>query len=501
MKKHLIVISLVFAVAALALLAGCSNSDSASSDPVVAEAESCFECHTGDTMLGNKILGAKAQYVNSGHYNGPRTLDPNYVSTGHTWLFHGSNAMYTNGSPCSNCHTHQGFVEFVATGTIPNIGAASQPGCFTCHEPHETGDFVLRTQTAVTLVDGVTVFDKGKGNLCAKCHQSRTKVGSGVTATNTSLVSGFPGLIAGSPYSVTPSTTAPKNFQRWSSSSGMHHGPQADFITGANNWVYTKTTVTYQGVSKHYSTTAAPDSCVACHMFEPAGRLGGTLQLGGHGMYLTGDVHGTETDIVAVCKTCHVSTGPGSNWPTAVTATTFEDSNHTEGDIDGDGSTDDILVEIDHLKKALLTYFGESSNFLTLSYTLDGNKNYTGYSLAASTDGEAPVTDVATGLDYIPGSTYEWSRDWEFNGFSPTAVDFGVILIPDAYPAMNKWQSQSFWNFKYFMEDRSGGIHNPMYAAQTLYDAVMNLNDNGVAKAVYGMGSHASASGLGTRPQ
>lgn len=277
----------------------------------------------------------------------------------------------------------------------------------------------------------------------------------------------------------------------------MHHGPQADFITGANNWVYTKTTVTYQGVSKHYSTTAAPDSCVTCHMFEPAGRLGGTLQLGGHGMYLTGDVHGSEKDIIDVCKTCHVSTGPGSNWPTVVTATTFEDSNHTEGDIDGDGFTDDILVEIDHLKKALLTYFGESDNFLTLSYTLDGNKNYTGYSLFAATDGEAPVTDVHGG-DYIPGSTYEWSRDWEFNGFSPVAVDFGVTLIPDAYPAMNKWQSQSFWNFKYFMEDRSAGIHNPKYAAQILYDALKNLFDNGVLTNVcFKPTDHA----LGTRPQ
>ena len=472
-------IACITILAAFAFLAACQPGSLASST------DACMECHSGDTDIGNKILAAKAQYDFSGHFAGPRVLEP--AGSAEMFIAEGSNAMYcNNGDPngCSKCHTDQGFVASLTNGGAnTQVPAASQPGCFTCHAPHENEDilFPVRKQTSVSLVDGLTTFNKGTGNLCAICHQARTKASSGVTATNNSADSGFAALIAGSPYAITATTTAPKVLQVWRSSSGPHHGPQADFLTGSNHWPDPALLPgSYFGASQHYSTLMAPDACATCHMYGPqSGRLGGDLSMGGHGMYLDGEVHGSPVDLVAQCKTCHVSGGVGNPWPTEVTATTFESSDHTVGDIDGDSSTDDILVEIDHLKKKLLTYFGESANFLNITYTLDGAKNYTAYSIAAAADGQAPVTDLS-GSDYLPGGPGDeqgWHRDWEFNAFTPTSVDFGVTSIL-AYPALTKWQSESLWNFKFFMEDRSAGIHNPRFAAQILFDAIKHLNDN-----------------------
>lgn len=476
------------AIGALALLAACK--------PVtISEVGSCTNCHSGDTDLGNKVLAAKAQYEYSGHFSGPRVLEP--AGSPEIYIAEGSNAMYCNGGDpggCSKCHTDQGFVASLTNGGVNiNVPAASQPGCFTCHAPHENGNFTVRTQAPVSLVDGTTTFNKGKGNLCVICHQARTKASSGVTATDNSAVGAFP---IGGPVSITPSTSAPKILQRWSSSSGPHHGPQADFLEGTNHWAYTKTFVTYIGAGQHYSTLMSPDGCVTCHMYEPqTGRLGGNLSMGGHGKYLNGAVHGSPVDLVAECKTCHVSGGVGNAWPSALTATTFDSSGHTAGDINGLNGTEDILLEIQGLKKRLLTYFGQSGNFMNITYTLDGSKNYTAYTIAAAAVGQAPVTNLS-GSDYLPGGAGDeqgWHRDWEFNSYSAPSADMGVLTIL-AYPALNKWQSQSFWNFKYFMEDKSAGIHNPRYAAQILYDALQNLLDNGVAA------SAISGGALGTRP-
>jgi hypothetical protein len=486
MRQVMVIIGCL-AAGVLALLAACKPA-------TVSDTGSCTECHSGDTDLGNKVLAAKAQYEYSGHFAGPRVLEP--AGSAEIFIAEGSNAMYCNGGDpggCSKCHTDQGFVASLANGGVNiNVPAASQPGCFTCHAPHETGNFTVRTQVSVLLVDGTTTFNKGKGNLCVICHQARTKASAGVTATNNSAISGFASLISGSPYSITPSTSAPKVLQRWSSSSGPHHGPQADFLMGTNFWKDPALLPTdFIGAGQHYTNLMAPDGCATCHMYEPeTGRLGGNLSMGGHGKYLNGAVHGSLVELVSQCKTCHVSGGVGDPWPSAVTATTFDSSDHTVGDIDGDGSTDDILVEIEHLKKKLLTYFGESSNFLSITYALDGSKSYTGYSIAAASDGQAPVTNLG-GLDYVPGTVLGdeqgWHRDWEFNGYSPPSVDYGLTTVL-AYPVLTKWQSESFWNFKFFMEDRSAGVHNPTFAAQILYDAIKHLNDNG------------TAIGLGVRP-
>ncbi|MCK5570433.1 MAG: hypothetical protein KAJ15_11995, partial [Spirochaetes bacterium] len=169
-----ILISGLCVLIGLALLVGCSGLQE-DIDTNTGAIATCEACHSDGTDTGEQILGAQAQYAASGHYKGPRMYDPNVTNTGHIYVFHGSNSAYANSSSCAKCHTHEGFVASVAGVTAAADATPAPPGCFTCHKPHTSGDFSLRTTSAVTLENG-TSFNGGKGNLCAECHRSRTDV-------------------------------------------------------------------------------------------------------------------------------------------------------------------------------------------------------------------------------------------------------------------------------------------------------------------------------------
>ncbi|HTP57382.1 MAG TPA: hypothetical protein VMM82_00600, partial [Spirochaetia bacterium] len=151
--------------------------------------QSCSDCHAS-TNPRYPFQGARARYEVSGH----KLL---------------GNSAYANGEGCQVCHTNEGFVSSLAKGNPDPkefVADPSQPGCFTCHEPHETGDFRLRTVAPVTLANG-KVFDVGDGNLCARCHHA--------TAVAAQAVAPMP---------------ANKVAPYW----GSHHGPQADIVSGTN---------------------------------------------------------------------------------------------------------------------------------------------------------------------------------------------------------------------------------------------------------------------------
>jgi hypothetical protein len=410
MKKVYLILCIVMLIglAAVAFI-GCGGGGgvTTAADPT----EACMVCHNAGTTNGDAVTAAGAQYENSGHYLGPRTLNPYEDTTGHMYVHHGSNAMYTNGTPCARCHTEQGFVDYAETGTAGNYGAASQPGCFACHSPHDTGGFGLRKTTPVVLETGDT-FDYGKGNLCANCHVARDTV----TSEGWDNPANFPGEV--------------------SSHGGGHHGPESDMIAGVNAVVFPNVAGGYDGVQANWeSDHASTNACVDCHHFQPSGRLGGTLELGGHGFYLKGDVHGSMKYVTDLCAICHSA---GFDWGNSFVNAT---STHVApNDWDGDGSTEAKLDEIQGLKDLLLAYFGTGSNF-------PDNGGAAGDGLI--------VSATTTGVD-ITGGVY--NKDWTF-----------------ATATSSMAQARAFWNFKYFVEDKSDGIHNPTFAGQMLWDAIMSL--------------------------
>jgi hypothetical protein len=216
----------------------------------------CKDCH-GSTPIYN-IRSARLGYNHSVHNNG-----------GHSF--------YANGGDCIKCHTHEGFVKYGGKGAKIDskeyVAAPTQPGCFTCHDPHVTGDMSLRTTAPATLVSG-KVFDIGKGNLCANCHNSRYKA--------TDLVKALP---------------ANKVAGHW----GAHHGPEADMLIGTNAYEYPG--------KKYYSSvhsTLTKNSCVECHMTFPQKRFSYEPGMGGHSFELVGEVHHQPKLNTAGCLgNCH----------------------------------------------------------------------------------------------------------------------------------------------------------------------------------------------------
>ncbi|HUX42363.1 MAG TPA: hypothetical protein VMV83_14440 [Rectinemataceae bacterium] len=238
----------------------------------------CFSCH-GSTGAKYPLLGAKLSYEASGH----ATM---------------GDSRYANGQGCQRCHTNEGYVQYAtefgfdtakfdawatpAKGPQPFIDNPSQQGCFTCHDPHTTGDFRLRTQTidastgkvtdqVITLYNK-TEFEGGAGALCASCHQARGDVKAAVAASK--------GKVAARGTS--------------------HHGPEADMLAGTNGYEFAGRTY---ASSPHYMVVS--DTCVTCHMSQPKGRYGFSPEVGGHAFTVAGEVHEAPVGNTTACLDCH----------------------------------------------------------------------------------------------------------------------------------------------------------------------------------------------------
>lgn len=189
----------------------------------------------------------------------------------------GGNAPYANRTGCVQCHTSQGFLEYVAEGSVAAISLPEHPSqitCYTCHEIHKTysdDDWALTKPGAQTLDvkynNADVVWDKGTSNQCVFCHQER-------------------------PVSPAPVANGP-DFTITSSRIGPHHGPNANLILGKHPFELPGTDHPANG----HSTA---NGCVTCHMSAPYG-----YQAGGHNMSLKYDSHGTETRLLTGCTSCH----------------------------------------------------------------------------------------------------------------------------------------------------------------------------------------------------
>lgn len=219
-------------------------------------ADLCNDCHGANPKFST--YSARGGYEHSGHKNN-------------------GNAYYANGDGCQQCHTHEGFVEYLEKGVIDPksyIQYPSQPNCFTCHDPHKTGDLSVRKNAALSLADN-TKFDMGKGNLCANCHQVRGKARETVKAMPANKVLGH-----------------------W----GAHHGPQTDMVVGTNAYEF-------EG-KKYYSSvhaTLIKDGCVVCHMTYPKGRYGFSPGISGHSFRVSAEIHDNTILNTTGCvsQSCH----------------------------------------------------------------------------------------------------------------------------------------------------------------------------------------------------
>ena len=219
-------------------------------------ADLCNDCHGAKPKL--PTYSARGGYDYSGHKNN-------------------GNAYYANGDGCQQCHTHEGFVEYLEKGAIDPksfVQYPSQPNCFTCHDPHKTGDLSLRKNAKLSLADNTKVT-MGKGNLCANCHQVRGKAQETVKAT-----------------------PANKVFGHW----GAHHGPQSDMVVGTNAYEFSGKTY-YSSVH----ATLIKDGCVDCHMKYPQRRFGFSPELSGHSFRVGADIHGSPVLNTTGCisQSCH----------------------------------------------------------------------------------------------------------------------------------------------------------------------------------------------------
>jgi len=218
-------------------LDGIDGTDGA--DGLDTSAASCIDCHSNSTR--DPIHTA---YETSNHFNV-------------TVLYNGSTLPeYGNRTSCAQCHTSQGFKEFVDTGIVSEpFAVPATITCTTCHDTHRSFDFendgndyALRTIAPVNLiVDANYAIDLsndsnplGQSNTCINCHQPRTAAPTIVSTTN-------------------------GKFMITSTHWGSHHGPQATMIEGIQG-AEIAGSVGYPAAGQFPHRTQA--SCISCHMGE-----------------------------------------------------------------------------------------------------------------------------------------------------------------------------------------------------------------------------------------
>jgi hypothetical protein len=178
----------------------------------------CMACHNDTTVITGKQAGLSG-------------------------AVHGTGDAFLRGtrSSCAGCHSGGAFSEMVAAGLAPNQVEAGDPNptrqdCRTCHQVHVShteADWALETTAAVNLYAfGELMFDGGKGNLCANCHQPRRAIAEPDADGNIAVTS-----------------------THW----GPHHGPQSAMLLGTGG------AGDVAGVpSFHYRLVG--DTCVTCHI-------------------------------------------------------------------------------------------------------------------------------------------------------------------------------------------------------------------------------------------
>lgn len=184
-------------------------------------------------------------------------------------------AEYTNRTYCAQCHTNQGYIEFMETGAVQDtVPLPTAISCTSCHSTHQTLDFendgpdyALRNKEPLQLiVDETYHIDYGNtSNSCISCHQPR---------------SSGPENDGNGTFSITS--------EHW----GPHHGPQSTMLEGIQGSLL-QGSQSYPGIGTAAHRTGS--SCVNCHMGETTNGMDGS-----HTMWPTNNA----------CVSCHSSGVP-----------------------------------------------------------------------------------------------------------------------------------------------------------------------------------------------
>lgn len=280
--KNVKLIALLLGVIAL-LAIGCTREITGDVQQADISSNNCFDCHDGADDLGPEVVLATRQWENSQHGSG--------------------NAMRTGS--CAPCHTTEGFIESV-TGEDYAGSAFNAVGCFACHDPHENGDFALRTTAAVTLGNGAT-YDRGISNLCVSCHKGRRDVTKYVVDS-----------------------------VKMSSHYGPHHSNQSDMLLGENAYEYDG-----YDYDNSWHTTGVADGCVKCH-FD----VSDAYDMGGHTFWMSTEEGDENTDACNV-DGCHLNDTEIDDFDREMALMDFDD----DGDFDEGVQTEieDLLTELETL--------------------------------------------------------------------------------------------------------------------------------------------------------
>ncbi len=438
---------------------------------------SCYTCHGENTTLGNKLQWARAGWDESVHANGLKVpIFGQFYNTGtltYDWFvagyeFEGSDAFYSNGQGCQICHTKEGFLKRIngdygtvdwtsGSAFLTAIGAdtISNPtplNCFTCHAPHtkQTFDLNVTPGTSVTTEAG-TVYAKAKGSECASCHMARL---SGNATANAYIAA---------------STTIKSFASYW----GAHHGPQTDMLGTNGGAEYTGLIYTNATIDNHSGRDDA--NCVNCHMasdfanLDEPSRYALSPAVGGHSMNVTGIVHGSPAANIAGCTYtgCHEIIDPLNPAVKAETVGSFGAAVPTAGGYLPAGKAY-VNKTTGPATSALL--YTEVNAFLTL--LADPAASCTGLLESAAVAYYGVSVKWATMPDgTLPDPT-------QVNKIPCTHAGFTGDLVMSAAPANANQIAflQAFWNFKYILEDKSMGVHNPTYVRRLLYDSCSDLN-------------------------
>jgi hypothetical protein len=277
----------------------------------------CESCHgPGDTHMGDpakiapgELSGRVCAVCHDG--TGEYVRFAQWENSGHTLSNTSAGGSVTTNASCTPCHTAEGFVDLTVRGNGAIDAKYTDRNAVTCSACHDSHDPArpsqLRTVSAVTLPNQ-SVYDRGMGNICANCHNSR--IASADDAVD--LVKG--------------------------SYRGAHHGPQADVFLGTSAYTWDSPYPAGQGT--HYGLIA--DGCVPCHTAKAAEP---SATVGDHTFQINNAQTGASTASSA-CGGCHAG------------LTTTDRVPLSPQDYDGNGVAEGIQSEtrgiLENLKAELL---------------------------------------------------------------------------------------------------------------------------------------------------